>query len=308
MNISDAIVKNLLKEKGYLEFKSFIAPNGRDDVYCYYTDQIPRVLHFCDANLQEVDRGDLGIDNGALFLLSADEKCSLLPENIEISRNDQDNHYDDDNEEIESQEGWVVNGNNKIINFYIKGYFKISDRFYALGSPRIYISDDFLCGFWKPSFSNPHPYTREYTAWDTEAETLFMDGSNQCSYLGTIRDFHILRNKRNGIFIVKENEDIIDCDIIGLLLVGNSLNSIKLEANKKSIRLKDLLTLSEVCLPLPSEDQYSYCNPNSFFCSNRNIICIARRYIYRYSDEAKEYMYEFGEYDEYLEVGAWYAF
>ncbi|MDE7420799.1 MAG: hypothetical protein K2N35_11385 [Muribaculaceae bacterium] len=301
MNLSDKVIKNLLKEKGYLEFKSFVAPNGKENVYCYYTDKIPRILHFCDANLQEIDRNDLGIDKGALFILSTDKKYSLLPENIEVRSND------DDSDEFETQKGWLVNENNEIINFYIKGYFKISDRYYALGSPRINISDDFVCGFWEQSMSNPHPYTREYTVWDREIEGLFIGGSKQCSYLGTIENIHILSNKENGIFIIKENGDIVDSNIRGLIRVGNSLNSVKIEADKKCIRLRDLLTLSEVSLALPREDKYSNYNSSSFFCSNHDIICVFRRYISKYSDEADEYMYEFGEYEDYLEVNAWYA-
>ena len=83
MNISSSLISNILKEKGYLDFKPL--SYGEKEVYCYRTkiDSINE-FHFCDSNLNELKRDDLGISSDVVFIIGVGEEYKILEEGCEI--------------------------------------------------------------------------------------------------------------------------------------------------------------------------------------------------------------------------------
>lgn len=132
MNISDNTIKKLLEVQGKMDFKPFICEGIDKEIWAYRTND--NLLHFCDRDLEPLDRYDLQLTWGLFVILSTTDEYRLISKGIEVS---------DINESINDThiEGWIIDCNDKIVK-RIQNFvsYRIIDHLLIFNAPK----QDFL--------------------------------------------------------------------------------------------------------------------------------------------------------------------
>lgn len=277
MNIDKNVISNLLSEKGILKFKPFNL-NDNTEIYAYYTEEQGKsIFHFCDNKLRELTRNDIGLKDGILFILGTKDSYSLMSEYTHVKG------HNGQVIERDSDDGWLIGEDNVILQFYINGYFKISEYRYVLESSIIEIAKESILNIWSP---NIHKY---YTVYDAKRDTLKEDGKDVCSYYGSIKSYHILRDADNGFFVTNDNGDIIHSHIDSIWIAENTIKLISIEYGENSFFvLKDLESDNIIKIRVPIILHNSYGTHFKFYADNETLCCIYRQYGNYFDDYNKE--------------------
>ncbi|MBR3987670.1 MAG: hypothetical protein IKK04_11050 [Bacteroidales bacterium] len=183
---NNAVLMNLLKERGIIDFKPFIDKDGSEQLWGYCT-QIGdcRYFHLCKSTLEEVPtkklRECVSYSQRPFFLIRvSEESYSVLPEEVDLAES--------------SDNGWLVNSDNVIVNTNVPGYKVVGN--YLILIPKLeemmFGEMDTIC--WKPQEQCPMYHF---------GSDSFYNDIGTLRYCASYSDYHIGHSKY-GYFVFNE--------------------------------------------------------------------------------------------------------
>ncbi len=269
MNISSSLISNILREKGYLDFKPF--SYGNKEVYCYRTkNESINEFHFCDSDLNELSRDDLGLPSGPIFVLGINDEYEILKEGCDVK--DKLSYH---------KVCLLVDRNNIIRNFAVNGYVKLNENYYVLESSLNLVDDTKETGFLKPNFHN----TNYKGAYNSNKDYVFKNTRYGYNYYWSYKSFHILHGDGNYIVLSENKEYIIPSFPEFLITDGEVSNIVYLDKENDKYHLNILDTTTDETKTieftphnLKRYNDEEYVEPpysgDSQFYVDKNIICV----------------------------------
>lgn len=308
MNISSSLISNILKEKGCLDFRPF--SYGEKEVYCYRTkiDSINE-FHFCDSNLNELTRDDLGISSDVIFILGVGEEYKILEEGCEIKENlcPPANYC------------FLVDSNNIIQHFFVKGYVKLNANYYVLEPSLNRIDTIQESGILKPNCDNG----KHMVAYNANKDFVFHHDEYQrahyYSYYWSYKSYHILSNVDGGYLVINDAKEYSLPSFPSLWISDSEVNSIVYLSDEAG---KFFLNIIDVNSDETNKIQFSPIKPRCYhyeqgdyvippysegfqFYAHNNIICVVMQTEGDYdtidstiliADKNKWYYYYYGDF------------
>ena len=265
------MISNILKEKGYLDFKPF--SYGNKEVYCYRTkNESINEFHFCDSDLKELSRDDIGLPSGPIFVLGINEEYKILEEGCDVK--DKLSYH---------KVCLLVDRNNIIRNFAVNGYVKLNDNYYVLESSLNLVDDTQKSGILKPNLHN-----KNYKgAYNSNKDYVFKDTMYGYYYYWSYKTFHILHGDGNFIVLSDNKEYIIPSFPELWITDGEVCNIVYLNKDNEKcyLNILDITTdktnrieFTPQNLKRYNYDDEEYIEPpysgDSQFYADKNIICV----------------------------------
>ena len=185
MALNYKAVANILREKGWEDFKPFKLDSSAMEVWGFKTKESNKTyFHFCDSDFKEVNRGCAQLATGPLFILETLDDYSICPEGFSV------NDYNSKKQIHEFAKCWLITIENEILNSFW-GYTKLCGNFYLLEPSLIDIASDISTNnSWKPESAYPAFNIKESLYRDpTDVEHKFLI----YEYYGTYFNYHFMR-------------------------------------------------------------------------------------------------------------------
>lgn len=199
MALNYKAVANILKEKGWIDFKPFKTESSDLEVWGYKTKEATRtIFHFCDSEFKELDRESIQLSAGPLFIMDTPDNYSVWQEGFSVE--------DYKNQHNITGLVWccLIAAGNEVIHWG-RGYLKLFDDLYLL-EPTLRDIEE------KISNKNTWEPERGITMYNPK-EDFYVDKEHQeisCLYYGTYRNCHFIRkyNKESDSYnyYVLDNE------------------------------------------------------------------------------------------------------
>lgn len=185
MALNYKAVANILKEKGWEDFKPFKTDFSAMEVWGFKTKESNKTFfHFCDSNFKELNRDSTQLATGPLFILETPDNYSICPEGFSVKE------YNSKKQINESATCWLITIENEILNNFW-GYTKLCGDFYLLEPSLIDIASDISTNnSWKPESAYPAFNIKESlyrNPTDVEHKFLIYE------YYGTYNNYHFMR-------------------------------------------------------------------------------------------------------------------
>ena len=191
MALNYKAVANILREKGWEDFKPFKMESSAVEVWGFKTKESNKTFfHFCDSNFTEIKRESAQLATGPLFVLETPDNYSICPEGFSVRE------YNTKKQIHETATCWLINIENEII-YNIWGYTKLCGDFYLLEPSLIDIDSDISTNnSWKPKSAYPAFNIKEslyqyhtYQDLHENVESKYLT----YEYYGTYSNYHFMR-------------------------------------------------------------------------------------------------------------------
>lgn len=192
MELNHRLIANILKEKGMLDFKPIMIND--EELWGYRTkEESISVFHFCNSELKELTRLEIGLSSDPLFIYGNAEEYRLIEEREELKNN--------------SPYNFMVDSNNVILSFGIKGYVRLNDNYYVL-EPLLNESEiQKRTGIIKPNID----IWKSGVAYNVNKKFVFYYDEYQrphnYSYLWSYKSFHLLSNIDGGYLVISGSKE-----------------------------------------------------------------------------------------------------
>lgn len=288
MNISPLLISKILEERGYLNFKPFVC--GKKEIYGYRKKNDSE-FHFCDSNLKELNRDDIGLPPGPLFVLGIGDEYKILEEGCDVK--DKLSHP--------NKNCLLVDRNNIIRHSYIEGYVKLNETYYVLKPSLNIVDSSQVSGIVKTDYSN----TDSIVAYNANEDSVFFYTEYKAVYnyyyYWSYESCHILYFSGKYIVLIGDKEYVMpffpslwvkDGKVDSIVYLNGkkgvfSLNIIELCTNKTNTIVfsqtnSTLNHYDEECdeenFDFDTFDVEKYIEPpyscGSQFYADKNIICV----------------------------------
>jgi len=148
MALNYKAVANILKEKGWEDFKPFKLDSSAIEIWSYKTkDSNKTYIHFCDSDLKELDRKSAHLAIDPLFILETPDNYSICPEGFSVLEHNTKKTIH------ESATCLLITIENEIVD-NIWGYTKLYGDFYLLHPSLVNIEEKISShNTWQPDQS-----------------------------------------------------------------------------------------------------------------------------------------------------------
>lgn len=213
MALNYEAVANILKEKGWEDFKPFKTDFSAMEVWGFKTKESNKTFfHFCDSDFKELNRESAQLATGPLFILETPDDYSICPEGFSVEE------YNSKKQINESATCLLITIENEIVN-NIWGYTKLCGDFYLLHPSLVNLEEKISShNTWQPD-QTPLPAFKEseslyqhysYEDYGGNVETKELS----YEYYGTYKEYHLMRkyDKEKGYhqsFVINKEGDII---------------------------------------------------------------------------------------------------